>query len=140
MSREFGSDLFEGILHEPTQVHEHGVDLSVSEVYTVEEPGRIDFGGGELEPAGLKPHERVWRDETDEYQWWELDAGQYLLEYNESLSEETPITCSPRDALLARGAFHPTVTRTAVPAMPLSVGGAGLKLKANARVSTAIPE
>ncbi|MFB6128759.1 MAG: dCTP deaminase [Halorhabdus sp.] len=131
-------DAVDGIVHEPTQVREDGgIDLTVAEIYTVESPGRIDFGGGELEPAGLEPHTRVWRDEDDDYQWWHLDAGTYLIEYNESLSE--PALLQPRTEILERGASHPTLRTAELPRVPLTVGGAGLRLKENARVSTLIP-
>ncbi|HMB49839.1 MAG TPA: dCTP deaminase [Natronoarchaeum rubrum] len=130
----------EGIVHEETQRTDAGLDLTVAEIYEVAAPGRVDFGGGELESADLEPHERTWRDDTDDYQWWHLDAGQYLIEYNETLAppEDVTLVVQTRDELLARGAFHPTVHVQELGRMPLSVGGAGLKLKENARVSTVV--
>jgi len=126
------------IVHELTQTGGRGVDLTVTEVYEVAEPGRVDFGGGELEPAGLEPHDRQYRNEDDDYEWWHLDAGQYLLEYNESLAlpEDSVAAVQTRDAVRARGAFHPTLRVESLDYVPLSVGGAGLRLKENARVST----
>ena len=134
------ADAVEGIVHEPTQVRDDGgVDLTVTEVYEVTRPGRVDFGGGELDPAALTPHGRVWRDEDDDYEWWHLDAGQFLLEYNESFAEsDLRFTVQTREALLERGAFHPTLHVTALPRVPLSVGAAGLRLKENARLSTIV--
>lgn len=128
-----------GLLHEPTQVHDGQVDLTVTEIYELASPGRVDFGGGELEPPELSPHDRVWRNEADDYQWWALDAGQYLIEYNEQLETPDPVVIQPRDALVERGAFHPTLVVDSVSAVPISVGGAGIKLKENARVSTVFP-
>jgi hypothetical protein len=131
-------DAVDGIVHEPTQVRDDGgVDLTVTEVYEVDHPGRVDFGGGELERAGLDPHPRVWRDTADEYQWWHLDAGTYLLEYNESLAGEALL--QPRTEVIERGGAHPTLRVTDLPHVPLTVGGAGLRLKENARVSTLLP-
>jgi hypothetical protein len=130
----------DGLLHEETQIHDRGLDLTVCEIYEIEEPGRVDFGGGELEEAGTTPHERTRRDPEDKYQWWYLDAGSYLIEYNETLSGREPLSLQPRDALLARGAFHPTVTVEELDSMALSVGGAGIRLKENARVSTLLVE
>ncbi len=132
------TDAVEGIVHEPTQTEGRGLDLTVAEVAEVVEPGRVDFGGGELEPAVTEPHERQYREPDDDYQWWHLDAGQYLLSYNESLADGVRATVQTRDALLARGAVHPTLERTSLEAVPLSVGGAGLRLKENARVSTVV--
>jgi deoxycytidine triphosphate deaminase len=130
----------DGIVHEPTQTEGRGVDLTVTEVYEVAEPGRVDFGGGELEVADLSPHDRHYRNEDDDYEWWDLAAGQYLLEYNESLAlpEGTVAIVQTRDAVRERGAFHPTLRVDDLGHVPLSVGGAGLLLKENARVSTAV--
>jgi deoxycytidine triphosphate deaminase len=130
----------DGIVHEPTQTEGRGLDLTVTEVYEVTEPGRVDFGGGELDSAEVEPHDRHYRNEDDDYQWWGLSAGQYLLAYNESLAvpEETVATIQTRDAVRARGAFHPTLRTQSLDRVPLSVGGAGLKLKENARVSTLV--
>ncbi|ESS06977.1 MAG: hypothetical protein A07HB70_00758 [uncultured archaeon A07HB70] len=131
-------DAVEGIVHEPTQVRDDGgVDLTVAEVYEVVSPGRVDFGGGELAPAELAPHDRVWRDEADDYAWWHLDAGTYLVEYNESLSGEAVL--QPRAAVVERGGSHPTLRVDELPRVPLTVGGAGLRLKENARVSALQP-
>jgi hypothetical protein len=129
----------DGLLHEPTQTEGRGLDLTAAAVYEVTGPGRVDFGGGELEPAGVEPHPTRQRDEDDDYAWWHLDAGQYLLEYNESLAaEDLALTVQPRDELRVRGASHPTLAVTDLRRVPLSVGGAGLLLKENARVSTVV--
>ena len=133
------SQFLEGIVHEPSQTGGRGFDLTVSEIYEVTAPGRVDFGGGELEAAETEPHPREKRNPDDEYEWWHLDAGQYLLEYNESLSGgDVSFTLQTRDELLTRGAFHPTLSVTELPRVPLTVGGDGLRLKENARVSTLV--
>lgn len=133
------STFLDGIVHEPTQTGGRGVDLTVAEVYEVAEPGRVDFGGGELEAAATVPHESEKRDPDDEYEWWHLDAGTYLLEYNESVSStDLSFTVQTRAELLERGASHPTLHVTALPRVPLSVGGAGIRIKENARVSTIV--
>ncbi len=130
------ADSVADLLHEPTQVHEDGVDLTVATVHEVTVPGRIDFGGGELDPAGLEELAPSRRNPGDDYGWWNLDAGQYLVSYNERLRTDDPVVVRPRDALLERGASHPTLHTADLPRMPLSVGGAGLRVKQNARVST----
>jgi deoxycytidine triphosphate deaminase len=128
------------IVHEETQTVSAGVDLTVTEVSEVTQPGRVDFGGGELESATVQPHEKTVRNPQDEYAWWHLDAGQYLLDYNESLDlpDGTVATVQTRDALCERSAFHPTLRLTSLDRVPLSVGGAGIRLKENARVSTLV--
>ena len=128
----------DGIVHEPTQAEGQGVDLTVTEIYEITAPGRVDFGGGELESADSEPHPSAKRNPGDDYEWWTLDAGRYLIEYNETLSppEDVFLVVQTRDELLTRGAFHPTRHTQELGRVPLSVGGAGLKLKENARVST----
>lgn len=128
----------DGIVHEPTQTEGRGVDLTVAAVYRVAEPGRVDFGGGELEAVTLAPVETHRRNPDDDYEWWHLDAGQYLIEYNESLSGPTDVSLvlQTREAVRTRGAFHPTLHVQSLDAVPFAVGGNGLKVKENARVST----
>ena len=140
MSRTDLTAFVDGIVHEPTQTGGRGLDLTVAAVHEVTGPGRVDFGGGELEPAETEPHPTAKRNEDDDYEWWTLEAGQYLLEYNETVAapDDVSLRVQTRDELLARGAFHPTLTVTELDGVPLSVGGAGLKLKENARVSTAV--
>jgi len=89
-----------------------------------------------IEPARTRPHETRKRRPDDDYEWWHLDGGQHLIEYNESLATERPLLLQTREAVLARGASHPTRVVTSLPAMPLSVPEGGLHLKENARVST----
>lgn len=133
------TDLFDDIVYEPTQTEGRGFDLTVTEVYDLTKPGRVDFGGGELDPAEMEPHHSAKRNPEDDYEWWTLDAGQYLLEYNESVAvEDATLTIQTRDELLARGAFHPTLQVESLGPVPLSVGGAGSKIKENARVSTVV--
>jgi len=135
-------ELFErldGTVHEDTQVGERGVDLTAARVLEVVRPGSVDFGGGELSSAGLNPHRRQFRDPEDDYAWWHLSAGTYLLEFNESLSGDEPVRLEPRSAILERGGSHPTVTTSDLHRVPLSVGGAGLQIKENARISTIYP-
>lgn len=126
----------EGLVHAPTQVGERGVDLTVASVADLNGPGRVDFGGGELESAETSPRETHRRDPADEYAWWHLDPGTYLLSYNESLVDHGTFWLQPRDALLERGAHHPTCWVDELGPLPLSVGDGGLLLKENARVST----
>ncbi|MCU4718465.1 dCTP deaminase/dUTPase family protein [Halapricum hydrolyticum] len=130
----------EDIVHEPSQASGRGFDLTVAEVYEVDAPGRVDFGGGELEDAELTPHERTLRNPDDDYEWWHLNAGQYLLEYNESLTlpDDLFAKVQTREAVRERGAFHPTLSVQSLGRVPLSVGGSGLYLKENARVSTIV--
>ena len=131
--------LVSGLLHEETQVTERGLDLTVSEVLGVETPGRVDFGGDELDDANLSAHDKVWRNDEDEYQWWHLDGGQYLVEYNETFSTDRALTVQIRDEVRVRGAFHPTLELTELGRVPFSVAPGGIRLKENVRISTVLP-
>jgi hypothetical protein len=127
------------IVYEPTQTEGNGFDLTIAEVYNITRPGRVDFGGGELEPAETTSHDSQKRDGDDDYEWWHLDAGQYLIEYNETLAiEDMTFTLQTRTELLERGASHPTLRVTELPRVPLTVAGEGLRIKENARVSTLV--
>ncbi|MDS0299233.1 dCTP deaminase [Halogeometricum sp. S1BR25-6] len=130
------ADRLDGIVHADTQVAERGVDLTVAEISVVEEPGRIDFGGGELTAAESSPVETEKRDLDDDYGWWNLEAGTYLLSYNETLTGGDSLVLQPRTELRERGGSHPTLFTDSLGTVPLSVPTGGLRLKENARVST----
>ncbi len=131
----------ENLVYEPTQTDSPGLDLTVGSIHRITEPGRVDFGGGELEAAETDALETEKRNPADDYGWWELPGGVYLLEYNESLSgpEDVRLVVQTRQAVRTRGAFHPTVHLTAdqsLGAVPLTVSEGGIKIKENARLST----
>ncbi|QLD90282.1 dCTP deaminase [Natronomonas salina] len=136
------TEFVDDIVHEPTQTDGRGLDLTVAGISRVAEPGRVDFGGGELTAAELEAVETERRNPDDDYGWWNLESGRYLIEYNESLTvpSDERFLLQTRDELLARGAFHPTLHVESLDRVPLVVGGAGLRLKENARVSTLLSE
>lgn len=129
----------EGLIHEPTQVRADAVDLTVDEVYEVADAGRVDFGGGELAEATFVAVDTRRRSPDDDYGWWALDAGQYLLAYNERLTGDDRVRLQVRHELRERGASHPTLRTSELGHVPLSVGGDGVHIKENARVSTLTP-
>lgn len=132
-------DVLEDLLHAETQVQDGGhVDLTAASIETVVEPGRVDFGGSELTAAETKPHDGHYRNADDDYEWWTLREGQSLVSFNETLGGDATVLLQPRDELLARGATLPTVRTDSLDPLPLSVGGAGLHLKENARVATVV--
>lgn len=136
------TEFVDDIVHEPTQTDGRGLDLTVAGISRVAEPGRVDFGGGELTAAELEAVETERRNPDDDYGWWNLESGRYLIEYNESLTvpSDERLVLQTRDELLARGTFHPTLRVESLDRVPLVVGGAGLRLKENARVSTLLSE
>lgn len=134
------TEYVDNLVYEPAQVHDHGVDLTVSAIYDVAEPGRLDFGGDELEDAEFDPVATSPRDPGDSFEWWDLDGGQYVVQYNEFLTGDEPLFLQPRNDLLARGGSHPSLrVRSHLPLLPLSVADGGLRIKENARISTLRP-
>ncbi len=133
------ADRFENLVHEPTQVRNGVVDLTVADVFVVDEPGRVDFGGDELADPALERHGTVKRNPDDDYEWWHLSGGQYLLAYNERLTGDAPVRAQTRRELRRDGAFHPTLVTADLDRMPLSVPTGGVRIKENARVSTVYP-
>lgn len=128
-----------GIVHEETQREGRGFDLTLAGVRAVETPGRVDFGGGELADAVTTAVAPEKREPDDDYGWWTLEAGGYLIEHNESLEAPEPYRLQTRETVLARGAFHPTLAVDSLAPVPLSVVAGGIRLKENARVSTLLP-
>lgn len=125
------------LIHTDTQVHDGAVDLTVASVHVLDEPAHIDFGGSEVQLPATTVLEPERRHPDDEYGWWSLEAGTYLLRYNETLLEP-PALLHPRELLIRAGAGHPTGWVTELGPVGLTVGG-GLELKENARVSTLWP-
>jgi hypothetical protein len=140
MSPDDIADRLTDIIHRDTQVHDDGVDLTVASVHALTGPAQVDFGGGELTDAKTSEIEPSKRTADDDYGWWYLGGGTYLLEYNESLKGDGACHLQPRRELVERGASHPTLRVTTLPRVPLTVPPAGIQVKENARVSTLCPE
>lgn len=133
------------LVYEPTQTDSPGLDLTVDSIRRITEPGRVDFGGGELDPAEIEPVETQKRDPEDDYGWWDLAEGIYLIGYNETLTlpDDVGLVCQTRAAVRARGAFHPTLhlgSESTLESVPFSVGPGGIEIKENARLSTLLPK
>jgi hypothetical protein len=94
----------QGVVHEETRTQGRGFDLTATTIYEVLEPGNVDFGGGELEDADLSPVEASYRNPSDDYQWWNLTEGQYLLQHNESLTGDHTLALQPHSNVVEREA------------------------------------
>lgn len=129
-----------GLVHLDTQRAAVGLDLTAGEVFRVTGPGALDFGGSELERAGRAEVPPELRSEEDDYGWWELEPGSYIVRYNETLDLEAGELARvlPLERLLLAGASHAAFLVDG-PRDPLetllTVGGAGCNLKENCRVS-----
>ncbi len=130
----------DGLVHFDTQRALDGIDLTVNAVFRTTGHGQLDFGGGEFQAAPRERIEPVLDDPEDDYGWWTLEKGAYIIQYNESLSlddgEQAVVT--PLERTLQAGAHHsafvldeghdPLDTLLVVSRM-------GCRLKENCRVS-----
>ena len=140
LDAETAAERTEGLVHLDTQRADTGLDLTVDEIHRVAGPGALDFGGSEFEPADHEEIPPELAHPDDDYGWWDLAAGSYLVRYNEWLAlkdRETGLIL-PLDRLLEAGASHPAFlvrgVRDPVETL-LHVGDAGCRLKENCRLS-----
>lgn len=132
------------VVHADTQqTARYGFDLTVDEIYRITGSGALDFGGSEFEEPTREALEPEFARPEDDYGWWELRAGTYLLRFNEGveLEEESVALVLPHERLLSTGGRHaafqvqgahsPLETTLVVPER-------GLRIKENARVSKVV--
>ena len=140
LTAEETADALSGIVHLDTQRTDHGVDLTAAEVFRLTGPGSLDFGGREYEEA---PCERVHpkqRQPDDDYGWWELKGGTYVVRYNETVDpgDDRIALIQPHERLLKAGAYHAAFRVHEAPdplETLLLVGERGCHLKENCRIS-----
>lgn len=126
--------MLSGVIHGETQGDAEGFDLTVARVFRPTGRGEIDFGGGERSDAAVEELEPELRDPGDDYGWWELEPGTYLVEYNEGIRDGFGVV-SPLKRLTRNLATHPTFPATELDRVPLRVAGDGISIKENARIS-----
>lgn len=132
--------VLDGVVHDETQRASDAYDLTADEIHRIHEPGRIDFGGGEMTEPRTEALDTKKRHAEDEYGWWNLEPGNYLLVYNEDLDlQEDRLLLQPRPALAELGISHPTMVVRRLPRVPLIVPPSGAQIKENARVSRLVP-
>jgi hypothetical protein len=119
-----------GILNAKYQVHAYWVDLTIRGISGVQPTGKLDFGGGEYVAAGHTTIAPQRLRPEDNYQWWELERGCYIIEFNEALEPDprTIRTGATHVSVFLRGHVAQMDTLFDVQALRLSV-------KQNARVS-----
>ena len=101
----------DGLVHLDTQRAPNGLDLTVDSVFRTTGPGQLDFGGSEFQAAPRERIEPVLDDPEDDYGWWTLEKGAYVIQYNESLTLEDAqqAVVTPLERTLHAGAHHGTV-------------------------------
>ena len=141
LSADEAAEQLENVIHLQTQRAVDGVDLTVGGVYKLEGGGRLDFGGSEFEEAEQMVMHPERRSREDEYGWWKLTPGEYIIEYNEEFVGEGIARVYPHSRLLRAGASHaafrpePGKLKTL-----LQVAEGGVHIKENARISTLVIE
>jgi deoxycytidine triphosphate deaminase len=130
----------DGLVHLETQRAPSGLDLTVGGVARITGPGRLDFGGSEFAPAPTGELSPAPASPDDDYGWWELDPGSYVVRYNETLEldDGQVALVHPLPRLLGAGASHPAFVADADGErleVLLTVGEGGCGLKENCRVS-----
>lgn len=134
------ADQLDGLVHLDTQRAPTGLDLTVGAVFQTTGHGQLDFGGGEFEEAPREPLTPVLDDPEDDYAWWTLEEGTYVVRYNESVTLKAgqQARVYPLERTLQAGAHHGTVVldegRDPIE-MLLLVGEMGCRLKENCRLS-----
>lgn len=129
------AELLKNMTYLDTQLAEQGVDLTVGGIYQLRGRGKIDFGGSERKDANISKIEPTLRNPDDDYGWWKLESGTYLLEYNETLKTEKLSFIQPLPRLTRNSAFHPVLFARELGLVPLHVGEKGIAIKENSRVS-----
>lgn len=140
LDTEATRDRLRDLIHFDTQESAVGLDLTVDSVARVTGRGALDFGGSEFRPADRDVVEPELADPGDDYGWWGLEGGAYVIRYNESLDAGagTVGVVHPLPRLQQAGASHPAFIAEPGEA-PLetlvSVCGPGCRIKENSRVS-----
>jgi len=140
LTDEEAAERLENLIHFDTQRGSPGIDLTVGEVYELAEAGQLDFGGGEFEQVGSRPLTPELRDEEDDYGWWSLEEGFYLIRYNEGFFPEEGEfgVVRPLPRLLRAGVSHATfqvAEEQPELAALVEVGSKGVEMKENFRAS-----
>lgn len=104
-AEEFLADL----VYAKKQVHKNSIDLTAKKIYKLAGGGKLDFGGSEYEKAPANILKPEFKDKDDNYGWWNLEKGFYIVKYNESLaiSPTQKAIILPHERLVEAAASHP---------------------------------
>jgi hypothetical protein len=130
----------DGLVHLDTQRAPTGIDLTLGAVYRTTGPGSLDFGGGEFDEAACEKLAPVRQNPDDDYGWWLLDGGTYVVTFNESLrlADGQRAVLRPLERTVLAGAHHPAMRLTGdrdPMRTLLTVPSVGCRLKENARLT-----
>jgi hypothetical protein len=135
--------VWSNLVHPPKQLRKNALELTINTIDTFYSQGHIDFGGSEFRSAILENVAPIIEDDP-KYAWWSLSPGQYLITYNEILTDESYFAfVYPHTRLFQTGSSHPAfywspTSKNQKITTILHVGEQGIRLKENSRISTAI--
>ena len=146
MERVDGSDIggmVEDMVYREKQVMEKSFILTIDRIERIDGRAELDFGGGEYIGSDSKNLEPVKRSEDDDYGWFELEKGFYVIHFNERLELEEGVMgiLQPWERLEMSQASHGSRAVTGILdelKVVLKVGEEGIAFKENARVSELI--
>ncbi len=130
----------EGIISPKKQQHHYETDLTAGTVFEVTGGGAVDFGGSEERVAERREVQPEKKSSDDDYGWWELAEGSYIVQFNErpALHDNHIGFIQPHERLVRAGATHPSFyfreARDQLETL-IVVGKGGIHIKENARIS-----
>jgi len=135
--------LTQSLISAKKQQGAYSIDLTVRRVSAITAGGSLDFGGSEYSQAAVVEIPPEKRTPDEPYGWWKLEAGAYLVNFNEKIgpTEKGVVLVLPHERLVAAGAAHAPVLVQELDdtvCVALQVGSGGLAVKENARISKAV--
>lgn len=132
-----------GMISEKKQLGTHSIDLTVQSISRVESGGSLDFGGSEFSGAITVELQPVKKKTDEEYGWWQLPGGVYLIKFNETIAAPGGglVIILPHERLVAAGSAHAAIAVEMLDgdvSILMEVSMAGLSIKENARISKAL--
>ena len=131
------------LISEKKQLYNDRVNLTVKSIYEITSKGQIDFGGSEFNLGSRKELIPEKENPEDNYGWWDLPQGDYLVLFNEKidLPENYIGFLQPLERIIVNGTTHESMFILAnldKVEVNLRVGKSGLKIKQNSRISNLI--
>ena len=126
------------LISEKHQILKDRFILTVGKVYNVSSSS-FDFGGSEYKEAKLKEIP-VKKKKGDKYGWWNLPAGFYVIEFNESVEVKKALLQPWSERFPASATYSAKLLKGKNKEIRviLIVSKAGIKIKKNARFSELI--
>ncbi|MFX0171147.1 MAG: hypothetical protein ACFE9L_04445 [Candidatus Hodarchaeota archaeon] len=131
------------LIYAPKQLGFASLDFTVKKIFKTSSFGSLDFGGSEYHRSEVKSINPELKDDP-KFGWWKLAKGHYIIEYNEQFHPENCVAVVfPHQRLLMSGCFHSSfVIQSSAESNSIQglliVGSDGVRIKENARISTAI--